>query len=149
MRTTLTSGAWIEHRPIQELKGADKRTLAKVGKPQVAVGPGGELDVQAMVAGMDVLGYVAGQQDATWALLIEAWSYDLPVPVLDKASGTVTGAEAFGEIPIDDFEELEALMAPFEKKLSRKPDPKAQAAAITTASNGVSRASAVPPSPTA
>lgn len=144
VRTELSSGAWIEHRSMGDLKGSDKRALGRVGKPQVAVGPGGEIDVQTMVSGMDVLGYVAGQQDAVWALIITGWSYDLPVPVLDKTSGVLTGAEAYEEIPLDDFDEIEALMEPYTAKLSRRPDPKGT---TTSSSNGRSRASAAPGSP--
>lgn len=146
MRTTLSSGAWIEHRSIGELKGSDKRVLDRVGKPQVAVGPDGEVDVQSMVGGMDILGYVTSKQDACWALIITGWSYDLPVPVLDKTTGVLTGAETFGELPLDDFDEVEALMDPYIVKLSRRPDPKGS---TTSSSNGSSPASAAPPSLTA
>jgi hypothetical protein len=74
-------------------------------------------------------------------MVVEGWSYDLPVPELGD-DGQVTGLDSFGELPLDDFDELERLLAPFEEKLARKPDPKAPAAATTSSSNGSSRAKA-------
>lgn len=139
MRTTLTSGAWVEHRPIQDLKGADKRALARIGKPEVVLTPSGEPDLGSMLGGMDIMTWVSDQQDAVWALAITAWSWELPVPAFD--GGQVTGVEVFGELPLDDYEELETLFAPFLAKLTRKPDPKGT---TTSSSNGSSRASAAP-----
>lgn len=139
MRTTLTSGSWVEHRPIQDLKGADKRALARIGKPEVVLTPSGEPDLGSMLGGMDIMTWVSDQQDAAWALVISAWSWELPVPAFDGHQ--VTGAEVFGEIPLDDYEELETLFAPFLAKLTRKPDPKGT---TTSSSNGSSRASGAP-----
>lgn len=141
MRTTFESGAWIEHLPLQELKGKHKRNLDKVGKPVPVFTPGGDFDQGATMSGIDVMSWQAARRDATWAMVITGWSFELPVPVLDAASGEVSGADAYGELPIADFDELEALMAPFEEALSRRPDPKAPAAATITSSNGSSRAS--------
>lgn len=144
MRTTLKSGAWIEHVPIQDLKGKHKRDLDRVGKPQPVFSEDGELDQQATIGGLDVLTWLAAKKDALWAMVIEKWSYDLPLPQFDRASGEVENADSFGELPLEDFEEIEALMEDFEAKLSRRADPKA---AITSASNGSSRASAAHASP--
>ena len=144
MRTTLTSGAWVEHRPIGDLKRKDKMALASIGKPEVVLTPSGEPDLAQMVGGMDIMSWVASQQDAVWALVISAWSYEMPVPAVE--GGEVKGAEAFGEIPLDDSEELEALFAPFLEKLTRRPDPKGT---TTSSSNGSSPANATPPSLTA
>jgi hypothetical protein len=141
MRTTFESGAWVEHTPIQELRGKHKRNLDRVGKPQVtadAISDDGAVDVRALMSGIDIMSWQAAKRDAVWAMVIERWSYDLPVPVLEAASGEVTGADAFGELPLKDFEELEALLAPFEETLNQRPDPKG---ATTSASNGSSRAS--------
>ena len=139
MRSTFESGAWVEHIALQDLKGKHKRGLDRVGKPQ-PVFHNGEFDQEATVSGMDVMGWQAARRDAVWAMVITAWSYGLPVPQAGD-DGQVDGAEAFGELPLDDLEELEELMAPFEAKLQRRPNPKAQAAAITTGSNGSSRVS--------
>lgn len=141
MRTTFESGAWVEHLPVQELKGKHKRDLDRVGKPRPVFGADGQPDIEATVSGLDVMGWVAGRRDAIWAMVLDAWSFDLPVPVFVRETGEVTGAEAYGELPLDDFEALEELMKPFEAKLERKPDPKAPGAATTTSSNGSSRAS--------
>lgn len=137
MRTTFESGEWVEHLPVQELKGKHKRNLDKVGKPVPVFTERGDFDQAATMSGLDILTWQAAKRDAAWAMVISGWSYDLPVPVLDAASGEVSGAGAFGELPLGDFEELEALMAPFEEALSRRPDPKG---VITSASNGSSPA---------
>jgi hypothetical protein len=150
MRTTLESGAWIEHTPIQDLKGGHKRALSRAGKARmnIEVDGDGKVDVARAMSGMDFAGIGAATQDALWALLIEKWSYDMPVPELDRASGALEGGDAFDELPLEDFDEIEALFEPFMARLRRKPDPKAKAAATTTASNGSSRASAAHGSPT-
>jgi hypothetical protein len=137
MRTTFTSGAWVEHVPIQELKGKHKRALERAGKPQ-AVFRDGELDKEATVSGMDITAWMAAKRDAVWAIVVEGWSYDLPVPELGD-DGQVAGLDSFGELPLDDFGELEALMVPFAEKLTRSPDPKG---VTTSSSNGSSRAKA-------
>lgn len=144
MRSTFTSGAWVEHTPIQELRGKHKRNLDRVGKPRPVFGAGGEFDQAATVSGMDVMGWQAARRDAVWAMVITAWSWDLPVPVFGD-DGQVADADSFGELPLEDFEELEALLKPFEEKLARRPDPKG---VTTSGSNGSSRESAAA-SPTA
>jgi hypothetical protein len=144
MRTTLTSGAWVEHTPIQELRGKHKRNLDRVGKPRPVFGAGGEYDQAATMSGMDVMGWQAARRDAVWAMVITGWSYELAVPELGDG-GQVADVDSFGELPLEDFEELEALLKPFEEKLARRPDPKG---AITSGSNGSSRESAAA-SPTA
>jgi hypothetical protein len=141
MRTTLDSGAWIGHVPVQELKGGHKRKLDRAGKPQLAPGSvdeSGNVDIGVIVAGMDIASWSAAKKDALWALLIDDWSYEAPVPVLE-ADGTVTGADAFDEIPLADYEEIEQLFEPYAAKLNRRPDPKHS---ITSASNGSSPARA-------
>jgi hypothetical protein len=131
MRTTLESGAWIEHVPIQDLKGKHKRAYDRAGKPPVppeAVDEDGGVDVRAIVTGMDVMSFGAARQDALWLMLIDSWSWDLPVT-----------ADSLGELPLDDYDEIGLLFAPFEKKLNRRADPKG---AIISASNGLSPARA-------
>lgn len=146
MRTDLQSGAWIEHRPIGDLKRKDKRLLSEFKAPDVAgaIGPSGEVDMAAVIAGMDVMSYVAGAQDFCWALLLTAWSYDLPLPAV--ADGQLLNAESFGELPIDDADEIERVFAPYQAKLTRRPDPKGT---TTSSSNGALPAGAAPPSLTA
>lgn len=143
MRTTLESGAWIEHVPVQELKGKHKRALDRAGKPPVspdALDGEGQVDVRALLSGMDISSWMAARQDALWAVLIERWSYDLPVPELD--GDAIVNADSLGELPLADYEEIEQLFEPYAAKLARRPDPKAQTAGTTTSSNGSSPARA-------
>ena len=138
MRSTFTSGAWVEHTPIQELKGKHKRNLDRVGRPQ-PVYRDGELDREATMSGLDIHTWQEAKRDGVWAMVIDGWSYDLPVPEIGD-SGQIVNVDSFGEMPLDDLDELEALMKPFEEKLNRKPDPKGT---TISSSNGSSRASAV------
>lgn len=138
MRTTLESGAWIDHVPIQDLRFGHKRKLdrhTKLTVPSGAVGEDGAVDMDAIMGAVDMVEFSAAKQDALWALVIEKWSFDLPVPEL--AGGEVENAESFDELPLDDAEEIEALFAPFAAKLAKRPNPKG---ATTSASNGSSRA---------
>jgi hypothetical protein len=140
MRTTLESGAWIEHVPIGELKGKHKRALERAGKPVLggdSISDEGKVDVRALVSGMDISSWMAAKQDALWAVLIDAWSYDLPVPELE--GDAIVSADSLGELPLDDYEEIERLFEPYAAKLARRPDPKTS---TTSSSNGSSRASA-------
>lgn len=140
MRTTLESGAWIEHVPVQDLKGKHKRLIdrtTRLSVPDGAVGDDGKVDVGAVMGSVDMVAFGAAKQDALWALLIDKWSFDLPVPEL--VGSEVENAEAFGELPLDDYEAVTELFAPFAEKLARRPDPKG---ATTSASSGLSRAAA-------
>lgn len=147
MRTTLDSGAWVEHTPIQDLRYGHKRVLERAGGidlPPDALDDDGQVNVAAIMASLDFKGISATRQAALWALIVTAWSYDFPVPEIDKASGTVTGAEVLDElsltgIPLDDGVEIETMLAPFAVKLGRKPSPKG---ATTSTSSGSSRAAA-------
>jgi hypothetical protein len=151
MRTTLASGAWVDHRPIGDLKGKDKRaltavTMSKLGGAALGgdvVDAAGNMDIPAILASILASGAVkqfgAQGQDAVWALAITGWSYDLPVPEVitdGEQLGEVLNSGSFGEIPLDDCEELEQLFAPYQVKLQRRPDPKG---ATTSSSNGSSR----------
>lgn len=138
MRTDLTSGAWIEHVPVQALTFGHKRAVQRATRLAIPAGAIDEdLNVNraAMLDGMDIMGMAAARQDATWALLITAWSYEVPVPELDKATGIVTGAAALDEIPLEDAEEIEQLLAPAAAKLARQPSGKG---GTTSSSNGSS-----------
>lgn len=139
MRTTLASGAWIEHRPIGDLKGKDKRLLAQTNKTRISPDASGEIDVASIMASVNMFEFVAQQQNAVWALVLTGWSYELPVPAI--VDGEVVSADSFGELPLDDFDELEQIFAPYQEKLARRPDPKGT---TTSASNGSSRANAGP-----
>ncbi len=127
--------------PVQDLKGKHKRLLDRTTKmplPPGVLGDDGKVDMDALLGGVDMFAFSAAKQDALWALLIITWSYDeLPVPQV--RDGDVIGAESFGEIPLDDYEEIERLLTPHAEKLARRPDPKSS---TTSASNGSSPARA-------
>ena len=140
MRADLPSGATIDYVPVQELKGKHKRLLdrhTKLAVPAGVLDEDGKVDRDAIMAGINMFAFIADKQDALWALLIDKWSYDLPVP--DLVSGEIENADSFGEIPLEDYEEIERLLAPHAEKLARRPDPKGT---TTSASNGSSPARA-------
>lgn len=143
MRTTLESGAWIEHVPIQDLKGRHIRDYARAGKNAIsgdAVDDEGNIDVRVIVTSTDLGEQQEVKHDALWAIIITGWSYEgLPVPKFDRGSGQADGAEALEEIPAGDYAEIDALLEPFAKKLTAAPRPKE---ATTSASNGSSPAKA-------
>ena len=142
MRTTLESGAWIEHIPVQDVKGKQIRDYARAGKPQFSpdtIDDDGEVDKRALVGGMNLSEMREQRHDALWAIVISAWSYDVPVPVFDRGAGLTSGTEALEEIPGADYLEIDEFLKPFDKKLTAKPNPKGE---ISSASNGSSRARA-------
>jgi hypothetical protein len=141
VRTTLESGAWIEHVPVQDLKGKHIRDYARVAKMRMTrddVDDDGEVDVGGLVERMDLADMDEARHDALWAMLVTAWSFPFGVPQFDRASGTVSGAEVLDEIGADDYEEIDQLLDPHAKKLRRKPSPKK---GTTSASSRSSRAS--------
>ena len=142
MQTTLESGAWIKHVPIQDIKGKHIRDYARAGKGRIAdeaVDDEGQVDVRALVTGMDLGEAQEEKHDALWAIVIESWSYEFPVPKFDRGSGETSGTEVLEEIPGDDYQEIDLLLQPFAKKLTARPSPKG---ATTSASNGSSKAKA-------
>jgi len=143
MRTELDSGAWVEHRPLQDLKAKDKDAVSRSVKMAMPLTAEGEVD---MSAGVSIGGEMQiAARNAVLARVITAWSFDAPVPVYENWQ--ITNVESIDEIPIDDFNEIEDLFDPYLAKLRKRPDPKAPAAGTTTASNGSSRANVVPGSP--
>lgn len=162
MRTTLSSGAWIEHRAIGDLKRKDKQRLSRLTTGKL-MGSGIDpaafdaTDERTLIASvlssatsrMDVMGFTADQEDAVWALLITGWSYELPVPsviVTEDGAPVIENAASLGEVPLGDAEEIDQVFAPYRAKLSRRPDPKGT---TTSSSNGLSPANVAPPSQTA
>lgn len=140
MRTTLESGAWVEHVSIQDVKGKHIRAYRRAVSlhvPGEAVGDDGDIDRRALVTGLDLGERREARGDAVAAIILTAWSYDVPVPDLEGYS--VVNGESLGELPADDLIEVERILEPFAAKLDDKPDPKE---ATTSASNGSSRARA-------
>lgn len=142
MRTTLESGAWIEHVPVQDIKGKHIRAMQRVAKMRMSrddVDDDGEVDVGGLIERMDLADMDEARHDALWALLITGWSYDFPVPQLEVASGIVTGAEVLDEIPGSDYQEIDEALAPHGRKIRNRPN---RSGGTTSASNGSSRAKA-------
>lgn len=151
MRTDLKSGAWIEHRPIQDLKGKDKDAVDRVIRMSLPMTAEGELDTShGLSIGMEMQ---EKRRNALIARVVTGWSFTRddgsPLPVPYHEADLIVHEDSIGDYPIDDAAELDELLAPYLVKVARKPNPKAQAAATITNSNGSSRASAAPPSPTA
>lgn len=142
VRTTLESGAWVEHIPLQGIKGKHIRDYARAGKSGIsedAVDDDGQVDVRALVTGVDLGEVQESKHDALWAIVITGWSYEFPVPKFERGSGETAGAEVLEEIPGDDYQEIDLLLQPFAKKLTARVSPKG---AITSSSNGSSKARA-------
>lgn len=138
MKTTLTSGAEIEHRPIQDLKAKDKDAVSQSVKMAIPMTEDGEFDRSQGMVFSGAMGLAA--RNAVIARVITSWPYG-PVPYYE--AGEVHGAELIDEIPLDDFNELEDLVAPYLAKLRQRPDPKK---GTTSGSSGSSPASAGRPS---
>lgn len=135
MRFDLATGNWIEMTPIQKLKAKHRdahdgapRFYIKFdddGKPDMS-----DLPVSATLASL--------QRDALLGTLVTDWSFlddneqKLPLP---KWDGEVTqNRESLGEIDIDDWDEILAILAPYLAKVRRKPDPKETTMGGSTAS---------------
>jgi hypothetical protein len=139
VRTTLASGAYIEHVPIQDIKGKHIRDYARAGRNHIdggQVDDEGNVDVRAIVTSTNIGEQRELKHDALWAIVITGWSYDFPVPRFDRGSGETAGAEVLDEISADDYAEIERLLVPFARKLDIKPNPKG---ATTSASSGSSK----------
>jgi hypothetical protein len=142
MRTTLESGAWIEHTPIQDLKGKHIRAYARAGKNRMSrdvVDDDGNVDVGSVVEAMDLGETAENKHDALWAIIITAWSWEFAVPQYDRGSGLTSGIEVLDELDAEDYAAIDELLKPFAKKLTAKASPKG---ATTSSSNGSSRAKA-------
>jgi len=135
VKTELASGAWVEHRPIQDLRAKDKDAVSLSVKMAIPVTEDGEIDRSQGLLFSGAMQLAA--RNAVIARVITGWSYDVPVPYFEAAE--VHNAESIDEIPIDDFNEIEQLLEPYLAKLRQRPDPKK---GITSGSSGSSRASA-------
>ncbi|MGW0795897.1 hypothetical protein [Streptomyces sp. NPDC002692] len=90
-RINLPSGAWVELRDPRELRRGDKKRALKM----VPISEEGDL----------TLGMPSDMADGVLAVMITAWSYDLPVPVTPAS---------LDHLPMEDgnaIEELDAIKA--------------------------------------
>jgi hypothetical protein len=141
VRHDLTSGAWIEIVPVQDLKGKDRDRYERAIRHELPLDADGDLDKAAGIAmRLDVREI---RRNAAIACLVTSWSFTqsdgtpLPLPGLDD-TGAITNASSVGEYPLDDETQIEEIIAPYMVKL-RRPDPKE---ATTSTSNGRSKAKA-------
>ena len=135
MRTTLESGAEIEHRPIQDLVAKDKDAVSLSVKMAIPITEEGDIDRSKGLLMSGSMQLAA--RNAVIARVITKWPYG-PVPHFE--AGEVHGAELIDEIPIDDFNEIEELIAPYLAKLRQRANPKAT---TSTKSSTSSRANGV------
>ena len=141
MKTTFESGAWVEHRLIQDMVAKDKDAVSLSVKMAIPITEDGEIDRSQGLLMSGAMQLAA--RNAVIARVITAWSYVAPVPYFEAQE--VHDAESIDGIPIDDFNELEALIAPYLDKLRQRPNPKAT---TTTKSSTSSRANGARVSPT-
>ena len=145
VRHDLTSGAWVEVRPIGELKRNDKIAVQRLQFEGIPMNDG-DIDWHAgalMPGGAGAINVRFGEnrRNTAIALVVTAWSFD-GIEVPQVRDGCLIGGDGIGELPLDDYDELEALIDPYIEKLTKAPDPKAPAAATTSSSNGRSSAKA-------
>jgi hypothetical protein len=140
MRVTFESGNWVEMRSPAELMSGDRSAMhaateIPVSSKQLNAASKGDNSILGDITFS--MGMVEDQQYAVLSRLISAWSYDFPIPRLDETT-TPTGKPAFEDslrqIPIDDWDEIDAAVAPHMAKLRKGPKGKA-----TSSSNGSSR----------
>lgn len=141
MRTELPSGAWIEHRPVQDLRGKDKDAVTMAVRMVIPMTADGEVDLsQGMTMGGELQ---IKSRNAVIARVITAWSFTAedggPLPVPEWAGREIVNEDSIGELPLDGLNEIEELIAPYLAKLRARPDPKG---ATTSSSNGLPRAKA-------
>jgi len=139
MHVDLTSGQSIEVIPIQGLKAKHKDAFTGAPKLFIQFDKDGNPDMSALPFSMSI-GII--QRNALMAALLTGWSFTLddgvtPLPLPRWENDEITNMDSFGEIPIDDFNEMEQIFAPYVDKCRRTPDPKGT---TTGSSTGTSRA---------
>lgn len=129
MRHTLTSGEWIDVLPISGLKAKHKDAVEAAIKMYVSIDENGKPEMKDMPFTMSI---PKAQRNVLMAMCISAWSFTiedgaaLPVPQwhADGDMGLIENEDSFGEIGIDDFNEIEEWFEPYLAKTRRRPDPK-------------------------
>lgn len=140
MRTEFASGAWVEHRPIQDLKTKDADAVTEAVRMTMPITADGQVDLSGGIA-------VGGSmqirsRNAVIARIVTAWSFTgdggAPLPVPYYSDHEIVHEDSIGELPIDDGSELEELLAPYQAKLRSRPN---RPGGTTSSSNGASKAS--------
>lgn len=124
---------WVDLLPIQELRTKHRDKLAEASAFGLPMNDDGEVDraaIAAMPGGAAPFWsrYQRRKRDIVIALVVSAWSWQVPVPELTP-DGELLNAESAGET----CPELVAVIEPYLDKLTREPDPKA---GTTSTSNG-------------
>lgn len=132
MRHDLASGAWVEMRPIQDLKVRDREVYEAPLNFEVDITADGKPDMSGRKFSLKL---PVAQRRSLLCRLLTSWSYDLPRPTW---AGGIENEDSFSELPLDDSDEIENLLKPYIAKINLKPDPKGSRSATTTGSNGSS-----------
>jgi len=138
VRHTFGTGEWVELIPLADLRIKHKKKLFAVANAIVPLNAEGDFDKAAIISrygGWQAYEahHSSTQFAAVAALVVTAWCWDVPVPQI--TDGALIHAESIDEIPL----EVEDLLAPYQKRLTREPDPKE---VTTSSSNGSSPAKA-------
>src|SRR5580698_7691725 len=89
MRHELTSGAWVEVRPIQDMKRKDKIAIARMRFYGIPLNEDLSFDKALAVAGLGSYGALdarwdANRDSAVAALVITGWSFELPPVAIEN-----------------------------------------------------------------
>lgn len=138
MRHTFGTGEWVELIPLADLRIKHKKKLIAATNSIVPVNADGDFDRAAVLAQHGTWQaytelHSSTQFAALVGLVVTAWSWDMPIPAV--INGALVNAGSIDEVPL----ELEDLLAPYLKRLTREPDPKE---VTTSSSNGSSPAKA-------
>lgn len=136
MRHDLASGAWVEMRPVQDLKVRDREVYEAPLQFEVDITPDGKPDFSDRKFSLKL---PVAQRRSLLCRLLTGWSYDLVRPTW---AGGIENEESFSEIPLEDWDEIEELLRPYVARINLKPDPKGGRSATTTGSNGSSTTTA-------
>ena len=130
MRHDLTSGQWVDMRPVQDLKVRDQEVYeAPLTDFEIGFGEDGKPDLGERKFSMKIPKL---QRRALLCRLLTAWSFDLPRPMWE---GGIENEESFSELPLEDWQEIEALLEPYVEKIKLKPDPKGSRSGTSTGSS--------------
>jgi hypothetical protein len=134
MHVDLMSGHSIDITPLSGLKAKHRDAYEGAPKIYMKFDDDGNPDLSDMPLSMSLAKL---QRNALLATLISAWTFTddngaaLPVP--KWADNEIANDWAFGEIPLDDFNEIEDLLKSYLAKVTRKPDPKETTTGVSTA----------------
>jgi len=139
---TFGTGEWCELRPVTYLRMQHFDQLAELANDHTPLNGDGEVDWAAI----DKLPGGRGRWGARWqryrrdlviAMVLESWTYDLPLPAIN-ADGDPVNLDSIGNAG----PELGFWIQPYVDYLTSGPDPKGSPTATTSSSNGSSPAKA-------